>query len=480
MSSIECLVALQKHLDEKVNRASFGDNGAIVNADGVEVLQLLPSQSVDLCIIDPPYGNQTHGQNNWDVAWRLPVWVSVVDEVFRVLTAGGHFVVFANGSTQMAIVNSIFEAHANLAKTGRLPSDTKLGYYPMVWVHHSQDSGRCHSHTPRSQFEFVLVFYRKGEGKMMISKGMLGGPYQPHVYQHVGRTNVLDFYKDDDLSKPYPTVRDFFRTSNQSTVTFDYKPEGLMRALISDFSRVGGMVVDMCARHCITAVAAELQCRKFVCVEICPVAYGRAVSRFREQFSHLSSFNAPPTIALDDASSVSDHASEQAGVENDGPEQEDADESDEGADKLDDAGADKLDDELDEIAGWVNIAGLVVDVGTPKKTRRLLVYEKVNSIDDNLYNVADVEIPHKIITLTIKRKAVQGVFVPSSQQEKYVRDWLLACTSVSRNGSKVSSIPFKQRPIRVGIAKARGGKTGGGKTGGGAKTGGGLAAAGKC
>lgn len=72
-----------------------------------------------------------------------------------------------------------------------------------------------------------------------------------------------------------------------------------MRALISDFSRVGGMVVDMCARHCITAVAAELQCRKFVCVEICPVAYGRAVSRFREQcVCALQSFILPVDLKM--------------------------------------------------------------------------------------------------------------------------------------------------------------------------------------
>eukprot|EP00966_Prymnesium_polylepis_P154188 3560358-Prymnesium_polylepis.3 len=55
-----------------------------------------------------------------------------------------------------------------------------------------------------------------------------------------------------------------------------------MRALIRDFTSPGHTVVDFCMRHGMTAVAAKLECRKFIGVEIKRDAYKRAVSRYSE------------------------------------------------------------------------------------------------------------------------------------------------------------------------------------------------------
>lgn len=48
------------------------------------------------------------------------------------------------------------------------------------------------------------MYYRTGEGKIMASNGLLCDSYA--FDQHVGRTNVLEFYKDDCRGKPYPTL----------------------------------------------------------------------------------------------------------------------------------------------------------------------------------------------------------------------------------------------------------------------------------
>eukprot|EP00966_Prymnesium_polylepis_P302978 6999076-Prymnesium_polylepis.1 len=58
-----------------------------------------------------------------------------------------------------------------------------------------------------------------------------------------------------------------------------------MRALVRDFTSPGHTVVDFCMRHGMTAIAAKLECRKFIGVEIDKDAYKRAVSRYSELFS---------------------------------------------------------------------------------------------------------------------------------------------------------------------------------------------------
>ena len=237
--------------------SSFTD-GIMINAHCLDVLKKMNDKSVSAIIIDPPYGAQTHNQNIWDIAWSSELWQEIVKECFRVLVKGGHMVVFASGKT-------IFDIHMNIASGYQTAFKETPSFYRMIWKHNSLDSGRVHSHTPRSQFEDLLVYFRTGEGQNMFDQGTLKKTYG--LDQHVGRANVLEFYKDDCRNKPQPTVKKFFK-DNPNNWTFDYKPEGLMRALIRDFTSPGHTVVDFCMRHGMTAVAAKLESRKFIGVEL--------------------------------------------------------------------------------------------------------------------------------------------------------------------------------------------------------------------
>jgi tRNA1(Val) A37 N6-methylase TrmN6 len=250
-------------------------DGVMINAHCLDVLKKMKDKSVSAIIIDPPYGAQTHNQNVWDIAWSSELWQEIVKECFRVLVKGGHMVVFASGKT-------IFDIHMNITSGYQTTFKESPSFYRMIWKHNSLDSGRVHAHTPRSQFEDLLVYYRTGEGKQMFDQGTLHKGYA--LDHHVGRANVLEFYKDDCRNKTQPTVKNFFQ-SNSDNWTFDYKPEGLMRALIRDFTSPGNIVVDFCMRHGMTAVAAKLESRKFIVVELEKEAYKRAVSRYSELFS---------------------------------------------------------------------------------------------------------------------------------------------------------------------------------------------------
>mgnify|MGYP001967692974 CR=1 FL=1 len=264
----------------------FSDGGtSLVNASCKEALKAMPGESVALVITDPPYGGHTHNQQAWDVAWSDEEWKEILREVFRVLLPGGHMVVFSSGKSTLKINASIIGGHKTLFK--KEPS-----YYPMVWVHNSQDSGRVHQHLPRSQFESIHVYYREGEGKIMDKAGTFSKSYAHD--QHVGRHNVFRFDKDDCRKKPFPTVQAFFESASASgkhLSTFDYKPEGLMRALIRDYTKPGHVVMDICMRHGITAVACKMENRQCVGIEIDESAYHIAVNRFKDQFGSSPSFD---------------------------------------------------------------------------------------------------------------------------------------------------------------------------------------------
>lgn len=271
------------------NTKSFPDC-VMINASCLDALKRMEDKSVSAFIIDPPYGAQTHGQNVWDIAWTSDFWQQLVKECFRVLVKGGHLIVFASGKT-------IFDIHAKIALGYKTTLSEDPSFYRMIWKHHSLDSGRVHMHTPRSQFEDILVYFRTGEGKQMFELGTLKKTYA--LDQHVGRTNVLEFYKDDCRNKPQPTVKKFFK-EHPNNSTFDYKPEALMRSLIRDFTSPGHTVVDFCMRHGITAVASKLESRKFIGVELEKEAYKRAISRYSE----LSSVPVPTNAAGGDEEAV--------------------------------------------------------------------------------------------------------------------------------------------------------------------------------
>ena len=268
------------------------DNVTLANADCLYVLKHMQDKTAALVVIDPPYGGHTHNQQGWDIAWSDEEWKNILRETYRVLIPGGHVVVFSSGKSTLDINMAYIGAYKQLF--GKKPS-----YYPMVWVHNSRDSSRAHSHVPRSQFETMHVYYREGEGKLMDKAGTFTKSYA--FDEHVGRHNVFHIDKDDCHKKPYPTVQRYFsdkRSEGKNCSTFDYKPEALMRALIRDYTKPKHTVVDLCMRHGITAVAAQLERRSCIGIEIEKQSYALAVGRFTDQFGVTTTpVRASPVVA---------------------------------------------------------------------------------------------------------------------------------------------------------------------------------------
>eukprot|EP00966_Prymnesium_polylepis_P270754 6255055-Prymnesium_polylepis.2 len=62
-----------------------------------------------------------------------------------------------------------------------------------------------------------------------------------------------------------------------------------MRALIRDYTKPEHTVIDLCMRHGITTVAAELERRCCIGIEIEKQSYSLAVRRFKDQFGDVKS-----------------------------------------------------------------------------------------------------------------------------------------------------------------------------------------------
>lgn len=267
---------------KSIRNCNTTEDACLINADCQTVLTEIPKKSVNVVIIDPPYGAQTQGNNEWDIAWSASKWQVIVEEVFRVLKPGGHFVVFSGGKTLFDIHYKVTDAYKNVCKED--PS-----FYHMIWKHDSNDSCTTHSHIPRSQFEDIMVYFRTGEGKIMEKNGCL--TQTDRFYHHTGRSNVIHAYKDDDRSKTENTIKDFFKQmdakigSGGKVSTFDMKPEQLMMHLVRDYSNEGGVVLDFCARHMITGVAALTLKRKFIGVELEKEAFQRGLQRLQDRFN---------------------------------------------------------------------------------------------------------------------------------------------------------------------------------------------------
>jgi hypothetical protein len=268
------------------------DNVTLANADCLYVFTNMQDKTAALVVIDPPYGGHTHNQQGWDIAWSDEEWKDILRETYRVLMPAGHVVVFSSGKSTLDINMAYIGAYKQLF--GKKPS-----YYPMAWVHNSRDSSRAHGHVPRSQFESMHVYYREGEGKLMDKAGTFTKSYA--FDEHVGRHNVFHIDKDDCHKKPYPTVQRYFsdkRSEGKNCSTFDYKPEALMRALIRDYTKPNHTVVDLCMRHGITAVAAQLERRSCIGIEIEKQSYALAVGRFTDQFGVTTTpVRASPVVA---------------------------------------------------------------------------------------------------------------------------------------------------------------------------------------
>ena len=230
---------------KKLKNTKFLNN--VIKGDTLEEMSQIPDNSVDMLLVDLPYGTT---QNKWDSLIPLDkLW----KEYNRIIKHNGAMIFTSSG---------IFTAHLML-------SNVKYYKYKYVWEKSKPTNFLNAKKQPLRKHEDILVFYRK---QPTYNPQMTDGePYSKGVRKNQLTGSYGDFnptlVKSD--GKRYPVDVIYFRTAESEGKVFHptQKPVELGRYLIRTFSNPGDVILDNTCGSGSFLVAAVLEGRNFIGIE---------------------------------------------------------------------------------------------------------------------------------------------------------------------------------------------------------------------
>lgn len=223
----------------------------IYNEDCLEGMKLIPDNSVDLIVTDPPYRTTSRGSagnsggmlqkdinkkgkvfthNNIDIETYAP-------ECYRLLKDGGHFYIMTN--------------HVNLIKMLNVCTDVGFHFIKsLIWDKGNKIMGTFYM----SQFEYIL-FFRKGKGVKINNCGT-----------------------SDILNVPNIKTKD----ENGENLHDTEKPVELMKILIENSSKENEIVLDPFVGIGSTAIACINTNRNYIGFELDKTYFEVAQKRIKK------------------------------------------------------------------------------------------------------------------------------------------------------------------------------------------------------
>lgn len=239
--------------------------------DCLEVMKLIPDESVDMILCDLPYGTT---ECHWDVLIDFDqLWT----QYRRAIKGAGAIVLTGNN-----------------AFTGRIIcSNLDWFKYSWVWKKPPTDFVRAKL-KPMSAHEDVCVF-SAGSCASNKSNNM---PYYPQELKTHGKTRKGGVRLDGNVTVrgPAAEVGEYvqeFTNYPQTVITFGrdteklhptQKPVALFEYLVKTYTLPGQTVLDNCIGSGTTAIAAINTGRNFIGVEQDPEIHRKAVDRVRSHF----------------------------------------------------------------------------------------------------------------------------------------------------------------------------------------------------
>ena len=220
---------------------------SIIEGDTLEIMSKLPDNSVDMLLVDLPYGTT---QNKWDSVIPLnQLW----KEYRRVVKINGAMIFTASG---------LFSAELMLSN----PKEYK---YKIIWEKSKATNFLNAKKQPLRKFEEILVFYRKqptynpqmrqGEAyDKGIRKNQLTGSYGDFEPIHV---------KSEGDRYPIDVI--YFKTAETEgeVIHPTQKPVELGRYLIRTYSNPGDIVLDNTSGSGSFLVSAVMEGRNIIGIE---------------------------------------------------------------------------------------------------------------------------------------------------------------------------------------------------------------------
>lgn len=219
----------------------------VVQGDTIAKMKEIPDNSVDLLLVDLPYGTT---QNKWDSVIPLPdLW----EQYHRVVKENGAMIFTASG---------MFTAKLILSN----PKDYKYNY---TWIKSKATNFLNAKKQPLRKHEDILVFYRKQPtyNPQMTS----GSAYSKGIRKDQITGSYGDFRPVlvKSKGKRYPVDVLYFKTAEAEgkVVHPTQKPVSLGRYLVRTFSKLGDVVLDNTSGSGSFLVAALQEGRNFIGIE---------------------------------------------------------------------------------------------------------------------------------------------------------------------------------------------------------------------
>lgn len=219
----------------------------VVQGDTIAKMKELPDNSVDLLLVDLPYGTT---QNKWDSVIPLPdLW----EQYHRIVKENGAMIFTASG---------VFTAKL-------IPSNPKEYKYNYTWIKSKATNFLNAKKQPLRKHEDILVFYRKQPtyNPQMTS----GSAYSKGIRKDQITGSYGDFKPVlvKSKGKRYPVDVLYFKTAEAEgkVVHPTQKPVALGRYLIRTFSNPGDVVLDNTSGSGSFLVAALQEGRNFIGIE---------------------------------------------------------------------------------------------------------------------------------------------------------------------------------------------------------------------
>lgn len=232
--------------------------------DCMNVLPKLPDNSIDLVLCDLPYGvTQNVGDKPLDLD---ALWA----QYHRISKEDAAIVLFAQGTFYIDLVQS----------------NRREFRYDLVWDKSLTTGFLNAKKMPLRQHEQIAVFYRRAptynpqftQGEPLHSRGR---SYMTHAPKNQNYGTIKN--QDDTragATEKYPTsIVRFPKPHPSAALHRTEKPVELLRWLIRTYSNPGDCVLDNCMGAGGTGVAAALEKRQFIGVEIDPKYYRIAERR---------------------------------------------------------------------------------------------------------------------------------------------------------------------------------------------------------
>lgn len=226
--------------------------------DCLEVMQEIPSGTVDLVLTDPPYGTT---ECSWDSPITFPeMW----EQIERITKPNSAILLMA----AQPFASQLICSNINLFK------------YDLIWEKGNATGFFNAKKMPLRAHEHILVFYKKLP------------TYNPQMtHGHKRKTATKKVVKSEcygkDISMPsydstsrYPRSIQFFSSDKQrGNFHPTQKPLELMRYLVKTYSNESDLVLDFAMGSGTTGVACKMENRDFIGIELDENHYQTAINR---------------------------------------------------------------------------------------------------------------------------------------------------------------------------------------------------------